>query len=107
MNDQYTRLRTRLLAIALLVGAQCALLTPNAQAQRLYYGQVQSYSSTEHETFFKRHPYAAAAGLGALTGGIGSLFLGGTLLHGAAVGAGSHSGFHFLKEKWQQRHSRY
>src|SRR5437763_15649212 len=46
--------------------------------------------------FFDRHPKlrraAKAAGIGALTGGLGTVFLGGSMVTHAVVGAGIHAG---------------
>ena len=84
----------RLLVLALLLAASCR---SSAYAQ----------TDTERQSFLHRHPWLSAAGVGALTGGVGGVLLGGTLLHGAAVGAGTHTGFHYLHEKydrWKQRH---
>jgi hypothetical protein len=68
-------------------------------------GSIPSYSQSAYYEqsrpgFFHRHPWLGAAGVGAMTGGVGGVLLGGKLLHGAAVGAGTHTGFHYLHEKW-------
>src|SRR5438105_1880617 len=45
---------------------------------------------------------AKIAGIGALTGGIGAAVLGGSVASGAAMGAGTHVGFHQARNWWHR-----
>ncbi|HEY9793936.1 MAG TPA: hypothetical protein V6D22_26305 [Candidatus Obscuribacterales bacterium] len=54
----------------------------------------------------KLKKYAAVAGVGALTGGLGGIILGSGMAAGAATGAGTHVGFHALKDWWHRRKAR-
>jgi hypothetical protein len=55
-----------------------------------------------HHTHPKLRKYAAVAGIGVLTGGIGGVLLGTGLIHGAVLGAGTHVAFHAAKEKYKK-----
>lgn len=62
----------------------------------------QSIFHHHHHKHPKLRKYALIAGVGALTGGIGGVILGTGVIHGAAMGAGSHVAFHKAKEKYQE-----
>jgi len=55
-----------------------------------------------HHEHPKLKKIALIAGVGALTGGIGGVVLGTGMIHGAALGAGSHVAFHEAHEKWKE-----
>lgn len=90
--------QSRLLAMALMAQLIGFGMCASVGAQNVYYSQP------KRQTFFQRHPYLKAAGIGVFTGGIGGVLFGAGAAAGAAGGAAKGAGFHFAKEKWDKRH---
>ena len=76
------------LAICLVVGA----------------GTVNAASAQSAHPKLKK--YAEVGAVGALTGGIGGVILGSGMVAGAATGAGTHMGFHAIKDWWHRHKAR-
>jgi hypothetical protein len=86
------------------------LMNTRKTATILTFCLLAGWSTPANASFRDNHPklakFGAIAGVGALTGGVGGILMGSGLIHGAAVGAGTHVGFHALHEKWKQRKQR-
>jgi hypothetical protein len=88
------------LCAAILIAILALLSAPleaTASDGRVYTGQVQ-----KNGTYFQRHPRvrkaAKAAGIGALTGGLGATILGGSIVVRAITGAGVRAGVTTAKD---------
>ncbi|GEM_PF-2961973 len=86
----WSRGATALLAAGLImVQCACPALCQQTAATSVHTGHVSSSSSGRHP---KLRKFARVAAIGALTGGIGGLILGGSLATHALVGAGVRTG---------------